>query len=110
MPRLNPTQQTHGFADSFAWGYRLLLRSEYDDVLYGINLKPSLLWEHDVGGIAVLPIQNFVAGRMQWNLGVEADFNNHYAASISWQDATGGGDNNLVRDRGEIGFSFAYTF
>jgi hypothetical protein len=108
--RLNPTQQTSGFADSFAWGYRVILRSEYNDVFSGINLKPQLFWSHDVHGIAPLPSQNFIQGQMQWNLSLEAELSNRYSTTVFWQDSTGGGGNNLGRDRGELGFTFAYSF
>jgi hypothetical protein len=105
--RLNPTQQTRYFADSFAWGYRLFSRIEYDNVLPNVNLIPTLGFFHDVSGIGVYPMQNFVEGRMQYTAAAELTY-----YGLSGQLLYHGfcGSNNTLRDRDYLSLSLAYTF
>jgi len=108
--RFNPTQQTSGFASSFAYGYRLLARFEYDNALLGLNLKPMLFFGHDVHGIAPVPMQNFIAGTLQWAVGTEIESGSAWSGQIFWQGWTGGGSVNSLRDRDLVVLSLAYTF
>ena len=108
--RNNPTQQTHGFASSFAWGYRVLAQFEYDKLFWNLNLKPSLTWGQDVSGIAPVPMQNFVAGTKFYVLGTAIESGSHWGGQIFYQGSTGGGTVNSQRDRDVIGLSLAYTF
>ena len=108
--RQNPTQQTHGFASAFAWGYRTLLRIEYDNLLPGINVKPTLLWSQDISGIAVLPMQNFVQGTKTYVVGCELESGNEWSGQLYYQGSTGGGTVNAQRDRDTIGLSVNYSF
>jgi hypothetical protein len=106
--RLNPTQQTEGFADDFAWGYRLVSRLEYNDVIEGINFKPTLGFFHDVDGIGVFPAQNFIEGRKQFLVGTEFDLEGGWSGTVFYQGSTG----RLApfRDRDFLSFSLSYTF
>lgn len=106
--RLNPTQQTDGFADDFAWGYRVLSRFEYNDVFAGVNFKPWLDWFHDVKGIAVGPMQNFIKGRQNFLVGTEFDFEGGWSGQLFYYGFMG--DNNVIRDRDFLTFSLGYTF
>ena len=108
--RLTPTQQTGGFASSWAWGYRLLLQFEYDNLIWGLNFKPSLMWGHDVSGIAPQPIQNFVAGTKQYALGSVVEFGPQWSAQLQYQGSFGGGTVNNAKDRDWIALSVAYNF
>jgi len=108
--RLNPTQQTSGFATSFSWGYRLLARFEYDNLIWGLNFKPWLMWGHDVSGIAPLPIQNFIAGTKQYVVGTEVEYGQHWAGQMFYQGSAGGGTANTMSDRDIIGFAVSYAF
>lgn len=107
---LNPTQQTSGFADSFSAGYRILSRFEYNNVFLGINVKPELLFGHDVYGIAPLPIQNFIEGRIQYQASAIFENGGPWTGQLVYQGSTGGGTNNTQRDRDIIGFQVGYTF
>ncbi len=108
--RDNPTQQTHGFASGFSWGYRVQTQFEYDNLLWNLNLKPSLTWGQDVSGIAPVPIQNFVAGTKIYVLGLAIESGNHWQGQLFYQGSTGGGTVNTQRDRDVIGLGIAYTF
>lgn len=108
--RLNPTQQTGGFATSFSWGYRILARFEYDNLIWGLNFKPWLMWGHDVSGIAPLPVQNFIAGTKQYVVGTEVEYGQHWAGQVFYQGSAGGGTVNTLSDRDVIGFAVSYAF
>ena len=43
--------QTEGFLTNFSWGYRLLGRLEYSNLLFGGNVAPRIAWSHDVKGV-----------------------------------------------------------
>jgi hypothetical protein len=46
------SQQTEGFATNFSWGYRLVGRLEYSNLLFGGNVLPRIAWSHDVKGVS----------------------------------------------------------
>ncbi|MDB5972437.1 MAG: hypothetical protein JWQ90_4887 [Hydrocarboniphaga sp.] len=108
--RLTPTQQTSGFATAWAWGYRLLVQAEYDNLVWGLNIKPSLMWGQDVSGIAPQPIQNFVAGTKQYAVGSVVEFGPQWSAQLQYQGWFGGGTVNNAKDRDSIALSVAYNF
>lgn len=105
--RLNPTRQTDHFADSFAWGYRLFAGLEYNDVFPEVKLAPKLGFYHDVGGIAVYPMQNFVEGRRQYIVACEATWR-AWTAELGFYGFAG--SNSMLRDRDFASFQVAYTF
>ncbi|HXS52557.1 MAG TPA: DUF1302 domain-containing protein [Usitatibacter sp.] len=43
--------QTEGFVTNFSWGYRLLGRLEYSNLLFGGNVAPRIAFAHDVKGV-----------------------------------------------------------
>jgi hypothetical protein len=108
--RVNPTQQTHGFASAFAWGYRMLVRMEYDNLFLGMNVKPTAMWGQDVTGIAVQPMQNFVQGTKLYMIGSDFETGSAWSTRIFYQGSTGGGTVNTQRDRDVLGVSLSYTF
>lgn len=108
--RFNPHQQVDGFASGFAWGYRLWLRSEYDNLVLGLNFKPSLFFGQDVSGIGPQPMQNFIAGNKIYVLGTEVEAGGPLSGQVFYQGSTGGGSVNTQRDRDIIGLSVSYTF
>lgn len=107
--RLNPTQQTDGWATSFAWGFRTLVQATYNNVLdTPITLKPTMLWFQDVDGIAPSPMQNYVEGNtwltagLQWQLGQSVEGTLLYM----YFD----GKKNVLQDRDNVQVSISYTF
>jgi len=105
--RLNPTRQTDHFADSFAWGYRLYAELEYNDVFPEVKLTPKLAFYHDVGGIGVYPMQNFVEGRLQYMLACELNWR-AWTAQLRYHAFDG--SNSMLRDRDFASFDLAYSF
>lgn len=105
--RLNPTRQTKHFAESFAWGYRLFAELEYNDVLPGVKATPKLGVHHDVSGIAIYPMQNFVEGRRQYMVSCDLTWR-AWTAQLGFQAFAG--SNHTLRDRDFASFALAYTF
>lgn len=109
--RVAPTQQTSGFAEDFAWGYRILARIEYNDVLPWVpTVRPILAFFHDVDGVSVAPMQNFIEGRRQFVVGSQFEFDQHFSASLVYQGYFGGKDLNKMDDRDHLSLSFVYSF
>ncbi len=107
---LNPTRQRSGFADPFSWGVRSLIRGEYNDVVFGWNVMPTLILQWDVGGIAPMPYQNFVEGRKQVDAGAEVSISEALAARFNYQIYWGGGRENTYADRDNLSVSVSYAF
>ena len=107
---LNPHQQTEGFADSFAWGVRSIIKAEYNDVVFGWNFRPTIILQWDIGGIAPFPIQNFVEGRKQADIGTDINITQAFSTRLNYEIFTGGGRENTYKDRDNMSVSFAYAF
>jgi hypothetical protein len=107
--RSNPTQQTEGFADDFSWGLRGLLQFTYENAWnLGMNIKPSLLWFQDMGGIAPSPQQNYVEGNQFIVGGAFLEIGQDWAGTVLYQWHHG--DRNLMRDRDNLSFTLSYSF
>jgi hypothetical protein len=106
----NTTKMNSGFADSFAWGVRVLMRGEYNDVVYGWTFMPIVIGGWDVKGIAPYPIQNFVEGRHDLIAGTEIKFTQNLTATVLYQWFLGGGQDNTRLDRDNLSMALAYTF
>ncbi|MCY1292604.1 hypothetical protein D9M70_418380 [compost metagenome] len=96
---------SHGFFDSTSWGYRARAIWDYSDVFAGVNLKPNLAWSHDVSGYG--PVFN--EGSKAFSLGLDAEYQNTYTASLSYTNFFGG-DYNTTTDRDFIALSFGVNF
>ncbi|MGQ7959498.1 DUF1302 domain-containing protein [Pseudomonas sp. SP16.1] len=96
-----------GFATSTSWGYRARAIWDYPDVVAGINLKPSVSWSHDVDGYG--PNGLFNEGAKAVSLGLDAEYQNMYTASLSYTDFFGGKYNTSI-DRDFVALSFGVSF
>ncbi|MGE8065241.1 DUF1302 domain-containing protein [Pseudomonas sp. NPDC089569] len=103
----NPAQECNddGFYTSNSWGYRARAKLDYPNVFAGINLSPNLAWSHDVQGFG----PNFEEGTKAVSVGVDADYQNTYTASLSYTDFFGGDFNTNV-DRDYVALSFGVNF
>lgn len=107
--RLNPTQQTSGFAGSFAWGLRGFAQMTYNSVFdTGVVVKPTLIWFEDMQGIAPFPMQNYVAGNRMVQAGLQILFTQNLEGTLFYQYFDG--SNNPLRDRDNVQISVAYSF
>lgn len=108
---LNPTQQTRGYANGFAWGIREIIRSEYNDVIFGWSFKPQIILQWDVNGTAPFPLQNFIKNRMQADVGTDINITQALSARANYQVFWGGGKGENTRtDRDNISLALLYSF
>jgi hypothetical protein len=98
-----------GFTTSTSWGYRGRAIWEYPDVYAGVNLKPNVAWSHDVKGYSPGPGGNFEEGRKAVSLGLDAEYQNTYTASLAYTNFFGG-DYTTVDDRDFVALSFGVNF
>ncbi|MDN7143957.1 DUF1302 domain-containing protein [Pseudomonas sp. JQ170] len=103
----NPQQECNnkGYYTSDSWGYRVRGKLDYPNVIAGINFSPSLAWSHDVNGTGV----SFEEGAKAVSLGLDADYQNTYTASLSYTNYFGGDFNTLV-DRDFMSLSVGVNF
>ncbi len=43
--------QQEGYADKFSWGYRVLSRMDFENVIDAVQLSPRFVFAHDVSGV-----------------------------------------------------------
>ncbi|WP_043238351.1 DUF1302 domain-containing protein [Stutzerimonas azotifigens] len=96
-----------GFVTSDSWGYRLRALANYSNVFAGVNLTPNLSFSHDVHGYG--PNNLFIEGSKAISIGVDAEYQNTYTASLSYTDFFGG-DYNVLTDRDFLAFSVGVNF
>jgi hypothetical protein len=98
-----------GFTTSMSWGYRGRAIWEYNDVFAGVNLKPNVAWSHDVSGYSPGSGGNFEEGRKAVSLGVDAEYQNTYTASLAYTNFFDG-KYTTVDDRDFVALSFGVNF
>ena len=96
-----------GFVTSDSWGYRARASLDYPNAIAGVNLTPSVSWSHDVNGYG--PNGLFTEGAKAVSLGLNADYQNTYNASLSYTDFFGG-KYNTSTDRDFVALSFGMNF
>lgn len=107
---IQPVTQEGGFADSFSWGYRILLRMVYNNALGPVSLAPQIAFSHDVNGTAPTPIGNFIEDRKTVTLSINAGYLHSWRAGLSYTNSFGGGAANLLNDRDFLAFTLNYSF
>lgn len=98
-----------GFTTADSWGYRARAIWDYPDVFAGVNLKPSVAWSHDVEGYSPGPGGNFEEGRKAVSLGLDAEYQNTYNASLSYTNFFDG-KYSTIDDRDFVALSFGVNF
>ena len=106
---LNRNCNDDGFTTATSWGYRGRAIWEYNDVFAGVNLKPNVAWSHDVDGYSPGPGGNFEEGRKAVSLGVDAEYQNTYTASLAYTNFFDG-KYTTVDDRDFVALSFGVNF
>lgn len=96
-----------GFATATSWGYRARAIWEYPDVFAGVNLKPNVAWSHDVDGYGANGIFN--EGNKAASVGLDAEYQNTYTASLAYTDFFGGKYNTSI-DRDFLALSVGVNF
>ncbi|MBP1127823.1 MULTISPECIES: DUF1302 domain-containing protein [Pseudomonas] len=106
---LNTNCSNDGYTTATSWGYRARAIWEYPDVFAGVNLKPNVAWSHDVKGYSPGPGGNFEEGRKAVSLGLDAEYQNTYTASLAYTNFFGG-KFSTVDDRDFVALSFGANF
>ncbi|ARS50468.1 DUF1302 domain-containing protein [Ectopseudomonas hydrolytica] len=102
----NPQEcNNKGFYTTTSWGYRARAILDYNNAFAGVNLRPSLSWSHDVDGYG----PTFNEGNKAISLGLDAEYQNTYTASLSYTDFFGGKYNTNI-DRDFVALSFGVNF
>ncbi|WCD79545.1 DUF1302 domain-containing protein [Pseudomonas sp. TUM22785] len=96
-----------GFTTSTSWGYRIRAVWDYNDAFAGVNLKPNIVWSHDVNGYG--PNGLFTEGAKAVSVGLDAEYQNTYTASVAYTDFFDGKYNTLT-DRDFLALSFGVNF
>lgn len=97
-----------GFTTSTAWGYRLRTVWDYRNVFAGVSLRPNLAWSHDVDGYGPSTTP-FNEGAKALSVGLDAEYDATYSASLSYTNFFGG-DYNTQVDRDFVALSFGVYF
>ena len=98
------------FADSFSWGYQVVGRLDYNNAFRGVNISPTIVYSHDVGGNTPLPLGNFIHGRKSFTIGAEFTFQNSWALDLRYVNFFGAGRYNLLADRDYVSCNVKYSF
>jgi hypothetical protein len=97
-----------GYVTDFAWGYRLRLSMDYNNVLNsGVTVTPSVFWSHDVEGVSMDP--TFNEDRKTLGLGLKFNLNKKYVLDLNYTQYA---DENFdpLFDRDYYSASFSVTF
>ena len=98
------------FASSFAWGYVIAGRLEYNNVIGDWNLLPHLTWTQDVTGVSPGPGGAFVQGRYATTVGLTATSRQRWELDVSYTNYAGNGQYNQLNDRDFIAASVKFSF
>jgi hypothetical protein len=102
--------ETNPFPDEFAWGYRAVVKLDFNNVIAGINVSPRVVYSHDVKGTTPDPLFLFVEERKSVALGINFDYQSRWSADISYNGFWDGvGTTNQMEDRDYISFSIKYS-
>jgi hypothetical protein len=98
------------WSDAFAWGYALRANAEYNGVLDGFTVSPSIFWQHDVAGTSPTGSAGFVEDNQLLRVGVK--FSNQSAADLSvhYTQFRGDAQANKLHDRDFVSMTFNYSF
>ena len=96
--------------DDTSWGYRLLGQLNYNGLFGGLNMRPRLVFTHDVAGTTPGPFGTFVEGRKSMSAGLSADYIRTYTLDVVYTNFFGGGRSNRLNDRDIIRMRISYSF
>lgn len=106
----NPITQTKGFADPVSWGYRMLVKADYNDVFASVTVSPRIAWAQDVSGTTPGPGGSFIDGRKTLTIGTSFNYLNRWFVDLAYTNYMGGGMFNLLSDRDFYEASVSYSF
>lgn len=100
------------YLNEFAWGYRLVMAVDFNDVAAGLNLKPQIRFAHDVDGNGIVG-GNFVEDRMSATVAVDAEYSGNLTfgvgTNVFW-GRDGVNEGNQLADRDNVYANIKYSF
>lgn len=69
-----------GYADRTSWGYRMVTRLDYDNVMGAVGVSPRLVFQHDVNGVG----PNFNQDAKAITLGFSFNYLQSWQADLSY--------------------------
>lgn len=103
-----PATDSDDFADADSWGYSLLCRVNYNNLIGAVTVSPMVAWAHDVQGNSIFG-GPFLEGRQALTLGTGFSYLS-WSADLSYTRYMGNEEQNLGHDRDFIGFNIKYDF
>ncbi|MES0873787.1 DUF1302 domain-containing protein [Sinimarinibacterium thermocellulolyticum] len=103
-------QETDGWATAISWGYKMVARAQYNNVLGSFRIEPTLRFDHDVRGVTPTPITNFVEDRRQISASIAAFYLQTWSVEAGYTRYFGGGRYNLLSDRDFMSLVAKYAF
>ncbi|MEA3240749.1 MAG: DUF1302 domain-containing protein [Pseudomonadota bacterium] len=104
-----PVEASRHFADGDSWGYRILAKLDYFNVIGPIGFSPRIAWSHDVSGIS--PVGGpFLEDRKAVTFGLGANYLSSWTADLSYTNYFGADAYNLINDRDFISLNVKYSF
>ena len=97
------------YISSTSWGYKAVLKGQWNDVYGGVNLSPVINYSEDVSGNSYAG-GNFIENRKSMTVALNAVYLNNTEASISYTEFWDAGKNNALRDRDNIAMNVKYSF
>jgi len=102
--------EANPFPTDFAWGYRMVAKTDYNDLFAGVNMSAKLVFSHDVKGITPDPIFLFTQGAKSIGASLDFDYLNRWSASVGYNAFWGGkGSINPMEDKDFVSFSIKYS-
>jgi hypothetical protein len=93
-----------------SWGYVVELAVVYPHFLgTDVNVTPQIDFAHDVSGTSPNTIP-FIEGRKAFTPSLNLEFMNRWRAQLAYTWYSGGGGNNLVKDRDFLSLSVSVSF
>jgi len=105
-----PAEPSSAFADATSWGYRMVVRMDFNNAIGAVTLSPRIAWAHDVSGTTPGPGGNFIEERKAITLGLGADYQSTWSADLSYTDYFGADRYNLINDRDFVALNIKYSF
>jgi hypothetical protein len=93
-----------------SWGYVISFNVVYPHFLGSeVNVTPQIDFAHDVNGTSPNTIP-FIEGRKAVTPSLNFEFMNRWRAQLAYTWFSGGGGNNLIKDRDFLSFNVSYSF
>ena len=103
-----PDSAAFAGTDATAWGYVALLKLEYSNVFFDVNLEPSLTFKHDAKGTA--PGGPFLENRKSLTAAVTATYLTSSTVDLGYTKNWGNKNENSVHDRDFVAVTLKHSF